>query len=442
MQKESYLSMAEEKRKEIQSRVVCAGPCLQKPTIICCIREKQPQHLKQGDRNKLLSTGPKEQMMKVEDLYPGPIYMLKKQVRVLGVTMSVLDVLDIRNAFFWTDTFRQKIIENRWDEMQCHTVFYSAISKDIVHSVIGDVPTLRDAVRKIYDRVYTPAGIADLERKISNLRALHFESLEAFSEELLLLIKASSVCRMLSPEKIQKMHRDLFWQGLPDDVRNKLQNRIAPDAGIESLIKGAKSMRYSLIYGSEPSKESAVPVHLPEAVSEDKENDPVNEPPVTITAKDGVVLQETGKAEKTRKKTKKKHRGGKSKDKKEAVTPPKLQGMFGHESRIIDMIYAIHSGVYLAPGERFVEPIPCTPFVIEVAVIGNVFGSVLYQEENVPISFFSMELVGEEANYTATEKEVLAINQSSKYFGCVTQGSTVNFRTTRYRSFQHEDVQL
>lgn len=433
--------MAEERRMQIQARVACAGPCIRKPTIICCIREK-PSNPKEDDRNKLLSAGPKDQMIKLEELYPGPIYMLKKQVRVLGATMAVLDVLDIRNAFFWTDIFRQKIIENRWDEMQCHTVFYTAISKDIVQNVIGDVPTLRDAVRKIYDRVYTPAGIIDLERKINNLRALHFESLEAFSDELLLLIKASSVCRSLSPEKIDEMHRKLFWEGLPEEVKAKLHGKISLDADIETLIKNARVMRYSLIYRGEKEKENIVPTPWSEIIVEDKDNEPVNESPVTKTAKDDAFSQENDNPEQSQEKTKKKRKGDKSKAKKEASEPIKPKGMFGHESRLIDMIYAIDSGIYLAPGECFAEPIPCTPFVIEVAVIGNVFGSLLYQEENVPLSFFSMELVGEEANYTNTEKEVLALDRSSKYFGSITHGSSVEFKTMRYRTFQHEDLQV
>lgn len=421
-------------REEEQSKT-CIEPSESKPEIICCIRSRKvlididgyglPIH----KRSCISGIALEKKILPAK-----PVYILNRQMTLRGITMPILDVLDTRNTYLWVESFRQKIIEHEWSENEAKVFFKYSLSKDIIENVVGDPvkQTLRDCVRKIYDRVYTQRNVSMLRRKIDSLASGQFLTLEDYKEELALLIRSYSVRELISTESQEKMLQKQFWAGLSSSIKNLLSKKISKECSPDEIIRQVFLFKQKML----------LRYNLPEnftGVIYVKEKPRICFP---MTAEDSTEESEDLPEESmvSCAKSPRKSRVIPIPSLKERM-PLKLPALKRIPRGIIiknDLQGTLTQIIKLYNHKKrdriFKKPIIGRPFVVYTGCIDNWIAGILLQE-NKTISIFKMPLVNEQLQYTETEKCILAIDKSKKVFQKIVGDASIVFMTKQYKSF-------
>ncbi|OAG31654.1 hypothetical protein NEDG_00129 [Nematocida displodere] len=415
-------------KQEPKTLVAKEGPCLRKPEIIICTEEGTlPFAVRTNEEAERTLSGRVDPLSVVElekkKKHPVPIYILKKKVALpSGVSVTVLDVLDIRNVFLWVEAFREKIIKHQWDQEASTAAFRAAVSPEILAQIVKDAPTLRDAVRRIYDHVYTPEAVVALEERISALESGHFVSLALFKKELHRLIRAWSVKRLFAENDLLKTLQEFFWKGLSASLKSSLGPRIAADMSPDQIIGEVDAFKSELV------KKHAVPPGFKgmyvftQQVREGAGLETaltISSTPTPFPAPSSLSFPPLSPS-------------------MHPTLSHLRQLIFKSRNRKKNLIRAIRKRHLINETSTFNEIVPGAIFILEAIIVGHRFGAMLYQGRT-PISFFSSEMIGAETEYTPTEKEVLVFDRAQKVFRGHTRKSPVRLRGYHYRSFVFRD---
>ncbi|KAI5188839.1 hypothetical protein NEMIN01_0207 [Nematocida minor] len=408
-----------------------------KPNIICCIQNKPVDTDTDGYglpvRQRNLLSG-----IELEKRVPPsrPVYILKRQLSMKGIAMPILDVLDTRNTFQWVEMFRYKIVHHEWSEEEAKDFFKCCVSSDILENVVHDPlgQTLRDSVRKIYDKVYTQKNVELLRRRIDSLKSCQFLSLEAYKEELGLLIRSYSVRVLIAPEKQESFLQTKFWAGLSSSIKNLLSKKISSESSPNEIIrqvllfKQKMFLRYNLpnnftgvIYVKEKPN-----VLFPMQEQSESEEELAGEPESIQSIdcsrppkKSNVVPMPSLK---------------------ERVQPvlPSLKrmpkGIIIKNDLSASLVQIVKKYSRHKSPRIFKRPQIGKPFVVYTGCIGKWMAGILIQEKKA-ISIFKIPLMDEQIEYTETEKCILAIDRSKKIFQKIVGDSAIVFTSEKYKSF-------
>lgn len=410
-------------------------PRIKKPTIICCIKSSSIQSTLDGYglpiRQRDLVAGI-ELEKKIQPTTP--VYILKRQVKLRGIVMPVLDVLDTRNTYLWVEVFRQKIVQHKWTEEEAKVFFKYSVSKDILENIVQDLmgQSLRDSVRKIYDRVYTEKNIALLQESIQSLKSSQFVSLEEYREELALLIRSYSVRILITPEGQEALIQKYFWTGLSDSIKSLLEGKISKESTPDEIIRQVFLFKQKMtVHYNLPSNFTGVihmkkapklrfPIDTLDSAKEESKESSVEKINCSWASKKPLIEPIPSI--------------------KERVQPvlPSLRRLpkgiiiknnpMKTLSRIVD-IYDVTRKTYI-----YRVPRAGSPFVVYSGCIENWVAGILIQKKQV-ISIFKQMLAREETEYTETEKCILAIEKSKKIFQPIVGDSAVVFTSEKYKSF-------
>lgn len=353
-------------------------------------------------------------------------YLLKKQVRVLGVTMPVLEVLDTRNTFGWVKAFQRKILRHRWTEAQAREVFRAAVSAEIREQWVRDAPTIREGVRRIYQQVYTQPAVAALSQRIKQLRSAHFSELAQYHQELALLVDSYSVVRLMTPEEKAQLVRRRFWKGLSSNIRailamNRVSRRTLPDVVIRRLWRFKQKMlaRYPLpahfrgtvlIKAGTPTTITARPDPRPDM------------PPLAVPAAE--LAQRSAKFFPTIRPA--------PPAIIDLITPGSAPGTAA-VSTYPALLALIAAPEHFVPGTRYCDPTPGQPLVVEAISHHQAIAGALLQAGALIALFYAQPpaaLLGP----TATERHLLALHNALRYFEPLVQGSPVELVSLAHRT--------
>ncbi|KAI5140802.1 hypothetical protein NEPAR04_0519 [Nematocida parisii] len=410
-----------------------------RPNIICCIKNRSDamgvdsHGLPVLERTLLSSIELEKKIFPID----GPIYVIKRHVSIRNITMPVLDVLDTRNTFFWVEFFRAQIVEHRWTEHDAKVFFKCSVSDDIIRDIVGDPfgQPLRDSVRKIYDRVYTQKNVSRLKRRLKSITSGEFISLEVYKEELSLLVRSYSVSVMLSLEEQNILIQKYFWKGLSSSIKIHLASRIDKACSVEKIIMevflfrqrmiakyGITDKFTGVIYVKEQSNFGMFPMRNDRA--EEEENRQIEQKLKFIDCSKPIAAS--------------------------SVIPfPSTKPIL---TCSLPVLKKIPSGIVVKndPSETlkrivlyykhtkreriFKKPIPGKAFYVYTGCIDTWAAGILLQDNRI-ISIMKSPLIGEQLNYTETEKCILAINKSRRIFRKVTGDGQIVFKSDKYNSF-------
>ncbi|KAI5171787.1 hypothetical protein NEFER03_1092 [Nematocida sp. LUAm3] len=372
-----------EKEKEKDHRRRCikyTGPLLKvppaktrrikPPLIYACIRSKPSssmrdiveRHIKDPDYIDITSQLEKKSLINTS------VFLLKRRKTVNGINMAVLDLLDVRNTYLWVQVFREKIIENRWTEEEAREVFHCCLSKDLLTKRVKAAKSLRDAVRVLYDLVYTQEAVHALRKRIYALSSAQFSSLYHFKEELDILIGSYAVKVPLSEEEQKRFLQIRFWDGMSSGIKEAFKNDITKYMDPHEIIQKIYNRKHPVTF-------SYVPAYCEQAICA----------PLKVVPFPMEILK--------------------------------------HKSRSLDLIRAMEKRRKIPQNVIFHTPERAKPFLLDALQIGNCLGGMLYQDTQ-PIAFFFENLM-KTSCLTETEADLLAINISLSHIRKITHGCSI-----------------
>ncbi|KAI5190510.1 hypothetical protein NECID01_1016 [Nematocida sp. AWRm77] len=457
-----------EKKEEIKTSKdkedgpISAAPfslMLEMPVIICCIKDKKDLSEEEEEESaEDLSFIKLEKPKMLNESF----YMLKKHVRVHGVLLPVLDVLDTRNTFLWVDTFRKKILAHQWTEEEVMSAFRASVSQEILARIVKDADTLRESIRRIYDNLYTKENVEALERRIKLLKSVHFNDFVQYKNEITLLISSYSVKTPMDKKEKEKHIQKTFWRGLSSNVKQLFSEKISRKTSPERIIKKIHRFRkkiakqYSLLdtpykslvhvkvsctktsspsEGSSSSSSSLYSVSIPSlALPSGSPQDPIKgrlgtrrsvftssfaPPPAPLPAVPAAsVLLKVVPLPKDLFRTRKKEEDESSRGMQ--YTPELLS--------LIDAPYLF------VPRTQYRDVIPGKAVVIESIFHKGAVAAILHQDEH-PVAVFCVFSERDYSSKTSTEKSVFAMHNALKYFKVFVKHSPVKLCSPTYNTY-------